>query len=61
MLVLGRKIDGILRLTDEDTGAVITLKVIDIQGNRVRLGIDAPSHIIIIRGELEESNERSRD
>lgn len=47
MLVLSRKKDEAIRIGDE-----ITIKVIALKGGGVRLGIDAPSDIAIVRSEL---------
>lgn len=47
MLVLTRKKGESIRIGDE-----IELRVLSIQGNRVRLGIEAPSHVDVRRGEL---------
>lgn len=47
MLVLSRKKDQVLRIGDE-----VILKVIEVRGGVVRLGIDAPDHVSILRGEL---------
>lgn len=48
MLVLSRKLDERIRIGDE---IVITVK--QIAGNRVSIGIEAPDHVRILRGELE--------
>lgn len=47
MLVLSRKKDEAIRIGDE-----ITIKVIALKGGGVRLGIDAPIDIAIVRSEL---------
>lgn len=47
MLVLSRKKEEEIRIGDE-----ITIKVISIKGGGVRLGIDAPKDISIVRSEL---------
>lgn len=47
MLVLSRRKSEQIRIGDE-----ITIKVIDVKGGTVRIGIDAPSEIPIIRSEL---------
>jgi carbon storage regulator len=47
MLVLSRKKDEAIRIGDE-----ITIKVIALKGGGVRLGIDAPINISIVRSEL---------
>jgi carbon storage regulator len=49
MLVLTRKIGERIRIGDN-----ITLIVTKMSGNRVTLGIDAPTEVRIVRGELDE-------
>jgi carbon storage regulator len=49
MLVLTRKPGERVEI-----GGVIEVKVVSVQGNRVRLGISAPSRISIRRGELDD-------
>lgn len=48
MLVLSRKVGEKLLI-----GGGITVVVNRIAGNRVTLGIEAPNHVRIVRGELE--------
>jgi carbon storage regulator len=52
MLVLSRKTDEQIFVGDD-----ITITVIEIRGNRVKLAIKAPPNLIILRGELRESDE----
>jgi len=47
MLVLSRKKNEAIRIGDQ-----VILKVIEIRGNTVRLGIEAPDDVAIIRSEL---------
>jgi len=47
MLVLSRKIEDEI-IIDEN----ITIRVLRVKGNTVRLGISAPSEVSIMRGEL---------
>jgi carbon storage regulator len=47
MLVLTRKSNENIVINDE-----IIIKVVEIKGNRVLLGIEAPEHVEIIREEL---------
>ncbi|MFP6618314.1 MAG: carbon storage regulator [Pirellulaceae bacterium] len=47
MLVLSRKETQILHLGDS-----ITIKIVGISGNQVRLGIEAPREIRVLRDEL---------
>lgn len=56
MLVLSRKVDERIRVGDE-----ITITVVRISPGVVRIGIDAPPHLAIVRAELEESDTRRSD
>lgn len=47
MLVLTRKKSEAIHIGDE-----VTIKVIDVRGKTVRLGIEAPDHVSILRAEL---------
>ena len=47
MLVLSRKIGEKIHI-----GSGITVTVVEIQGNKIRLGIDAPEEVPIFRAEL---------
>ena len=47
MLVLTRRVNEQIQIGDQ-----VSLSVVAIEGNKVRIGIDAPSNIKIIRGEL---------
>jgi carbon storage regulator len=47
MLVLTRKPGERIHI-----GSDVTITVIQVQGNRVRLGIDAPRDVLVARGEL---------
>ncbi len=49
MLVLSRKPGEKIRI-----GPEITLTLLEIQGNRVRIGIEAPDHVGVLRGELKD-------
>ena len=49
MLVLSRKQDQTIVINGD-----ITVKVLGVQGSRVRLGIEAPDHLLVLRGELTE-------
>ena len=48
MLVLSRKQDEKIIIGDS-----ITLMVVSIQGDKVRLGIEAPKDMLVLRDELE--------
>jgi carbon storage regulator len=49
MLVLSRRESEKIRLGDS-----IVVTVVRLAGDRVRLGIEAPADIVVLRGELEE-------
>ena len=49
MLVLTRKMGETICL-----GSDITVTVVDIRGDRIRLGVEAPKHVPILRSELQE-------
>lgn len=55
MLVLSRKQDEKIIIGDS-----ITLMVISIQGDKVRLGIEAPKHVSIHREEVYDAIQRER-
>jgi carbon storage regulator len=50
MLVLGRKIDESVMIGDE-----IVITVLAVEGDRIKIGIQAPPHLRIWRQELYES------
>ncbi|MFT4729915.1 MAG: carbon storage regulator [Granulosicoccus sp.] len=47
MLILTRRVDERIFIGDD-----ITLCVLDIEGNRVRLGLEAPKEVAILREEV---------
>ena len=49
MLILTRKIDESIVISDD-----ITVTVLEISGERVKIGIDAPRNVVILRQELQE-------
>ena len=53
MLVLSRKANEVIRIGDD-----ISITVVGIQGDKVRLGFDAPKEIPIHRQEVFESIKR---
>jgi carbon storage regulator len=54
MLVLSRKPGEKVVI-----GNAITVTVVQVYGNRVRVGIDAPDHVRILRGELAEWQDKA--
>jgi carbon storage regulator len=52
MLVLTRKLGERIHI-----GSAITITVVEIRGNKVRLGIQAPERIPVLRAELNPSVE----
>ncbi|WP_437201711.1 carbon storage regulator CsrA [Planctomicrobium sp. SH664] len=56
MLVLSRKQDEKIIIGDS-----ITLMVVSIQGDKVRLGIEAPKHVSIHREEVYRAILKERD
>lgn len=60
MLVLNRNINEEIKIGDE-----ITVKILNVQGGQVRVGIDAPRHVPVHREEIYElirleRNQRSK-
>lgn len=49
MLILTRKIEEEIRI-----GSDITIKILSISDNQIKIGIDAPSNVQIFRGEVYE-------
>lgn len=56
MLVLSRKVGERLIIGDN-----ITVVINRVAGNRVTLGIEAPIHVKIIRGELDDFRKSLKD
>lgn len=50
MLVLSRKINETIKIGED-----IELKIIEVKGDTVRIGIEAPKSLEILRGELVAS------
>jgi carbon storage regulator CsrA len=48
-LVLGRKSGQTLQI-----GENIRLTILDVQGNRVKIGLQAPDSVTILRGEVKD-------
>jgi carbon storage regulator len=53
MLVLSRREGECIRI-----GESIVVSVVRLQGDKVRIGIDAPSDILVLRKELESKSDR---
>ena len=51
MLVLTRRIGETLRIADD-----ILVTIVDVKGNQVRLGIDAPADVSVLREELVQAD-----
>jgi len=49
MLVLRRKVNETIKIAD----GLITITVVHIEGDQVRIGIDAPRDISVHRGEIQ--------
>lgn len=59
MLVLTVKEDGTLRIGE--VAAQVEVRVVQVQGSRVRLGVVAPRGVLVVRGDLKpEALERMR-
>ena len=50
MLVLSRKVNETIKIGDE-----IEIRIIEVKGDTIRIGIEAPRNIDILRGELVQS------
>ncbi len=56
MLVLSRKVGETIHIDGQ-----IKVKVVKINGNRVKIGIEAPDEVQIVRSELDDWSELSFD
>lgn len=54
MLVLSRKPGEQIRIGDN-----ITITVVEVRGNRVKIGIEAPRSVGVVRGELEPHGQQT--
>lgn len=54
MLVLTRKRDEVIQIGDN-----IVIKILKTGKGAIKIGVDAPSHIRVIRGELIEAESKS--
>jgi carbon storage regulator len=55
MLVLSRKLDEAIMIGDN-----VVLRVIEINGDRVKLGLTAPTAVSIMRSELVTANTKKK-
>ncbi|KGQ58907.1 Carbon storage regulator homolog [Gallibacterium anatis] len=56
MLILTRKVDEKLLIGDD-----ITISVLEIRGNQVKIGVDAPKDVAIYREEIYHKVKEARD
>lgn len=56
MLILTRRIGEILMVGDE-----VTISVLDVKGNQVRIGINAPKNLAVHREEIYNKIQREKD
>jgi carbon storage regulator len=56
MLVLTRKLGEIIRVGD-----AVTVRVLEVRGNQVRLGVDAPADIRIYREEVYRAIQKEHE
>lgn len=52
MLILSRKVGETLYINDD-----IEIKIVEVSGDKVRLGIDAPKNVRVLRSELRQTME----
>ena len=60
MLVLSRKRDEKILITLPD-GRLVEIMVVDIQGDKVRLGIEAPKEVPVHRQEVYEAIQKKQN
>lgn len=56
MLVLTRKQGQQLQIGDD-----VTITVLEVKGRVIKLGIEAPSRVRVLRGELQRFNEPAKE
>ena len=62
MLVLTRKAEEVIKISDD-----IYVNILSVKGSSVRIGIDAPADVTIVRGELntkelpKDGNKETKD
>lgn len=50
MLILSRKVDQKIRIGED-----IVLTIIEVKGDQVKIGVDAPNHVKVFRQEVFEA------
>jgi carbon storage regulator CsrA len=53
MLVLTRKLNQQIRIGDD-----VTITVLRVKGNTIRIGVEAPRNVRVVRGELQPLSQR---
>ena len=53
MLILTRRTGEALMIGDD-----VTVRVLGVKGNQVRIGVDAPDDVVVVREELLESDKK---
>jgi len=53
VLTLSRKVNERITITHPD-GTIVTLMLVEIRGDKARIGIDAPREVRIVRTEIED-------
>ncbi len=56
MLVLSREVQGIIMIGDD-----IEIKIVDVRGNKVRLGITAPKNVPVHRKEVYDAINKEKN
>ena len=60
MLILSRKLDETIVIDAERGRTPITVRVVAIQGGKVRIGIDAPRDVTVHRSEVFDAIRRAQ-
>lgn len=55
MLVLARKLEQTIKAVLSD-GKELTFKVLEIRGTVIRVGIEAPDDVVVVRGEIDTTD-----
>lgn len=56
MLVLTRRVGESIRI-----GADIVVHIVNVEGNQIRIGVEAPKEVRILRSELSSSGDSASD